>query len=201
MSSVNLLKNGIGIDQAQALASMLKDHPTLKSLCGNKGNEVELDMHGKMNGAADAIMLVLEITDNGALSLLNLSSCKLTRGAPKPNGWAGQSLAADWGEKDEHWEMDVSGIIALADAIPDMGAMTSLNLAVNGLQAEGAKHIAGALKVSKCVLAVILAPLSCWSDQCSNCWCLLLSPGYGGTFSVVAEEEWPGHQRSRKGAW
>jgi hypothetical protein len=30
--------------------------------------------------------------------------------------------------------------------------MTSLNLAVNGLQAEGAKHIAGALKVSKCVV-------------------------------------------------
>jgi hypothetical protein len=48
--------------------SILKDHPTLKSLCGNTGNEVELDMSGKMYGAADAIMLVPEITDNGALS-------------------------------------------------------------------------------------------------------------------------------------
>ena len=35
------------------------------------------------------------------------------------------------------------------------GAMTVLNLASNFINAEGAKHIAGALKVSKCVLAVV----------------------------------------------
>jgi hypothetical protein len=74
ISSVNLLNNGVGINQAQALASILKDQPTLKSLCGNKGNEVELDMSGKMNGAAGAIMLVPEIIDNGGLSSLNLAS-------------------------------------------------------------------------------------------------------------------------------
>jgi hypothetical protein len=39
-------------------------------------------------------------------------------------------------------EGDMSGIIALADAIPDMGAMTSLNLASNKLGSEGAKIIA-----------------------------------------------------------
>ena len=63
--------------------------------------------------------------------------------------------------------------------------MTSLNLSRNGLEAEGAKHIAGALKVSECVLAIILAPLSCPSDQYFNCWCLLLSPGYEGP--IVSE--------------
>jgi hypothetical protein len=68
----------------------------------------------------------------------------------------------------------------LAPEISDNGAMTSLNLANNFLQAEGAKHLAGALKVSKCVFVIILAPLSCQSDQYFNCWCLLLSPGYGG---------------------
>jgi Ran GTPase-activating protein (RanGAP) involved in mRNA processing and transport len=68
----------------------------------------------------------------------------------------------------------------LAPAIKDNGAMTSLNLSRNWIRAEGAKHIAGALEVSKCVLAIILAPLSCPSDQYFNCWCLLLSPGYGG---------------------
>ena len=75
---------------------------------------------------------------------------------------------------------DMSGVIALANVIPDMGAMTSLNLARNWIGAEGAKHIVGALKVSKCALAIILAPLSCPSDQYFNCWCLLLSPGYEG---------------------
>jgi hypothetical protein len=66
--SVNLLKNSIGVDQAEALVIILKEHPTLKSLCGNKGNETELDMSGKMDGAEDAIMLAAEVVDNGGLS-------------------------------------------------------------------------------------------------------------------------------------
>jgi Ran GTPase-activating protein (RanGAP) involved in mRNA processing and transport len=74
ISSVNLLKNDIGVAQAEDLVSILKEHPTLKSLCGNKGNETALDMSGKMNGAADAIMLVAEIIDNGALIKLDISN-------------------------------------------------------------------------------------------------------------------------------
>jgi hypothetical protein len=38
-----------------------------------------------------------------------------------------------------------AGIIALTGAIPDMGAMTSLNLASNKLGVEGAKIIAACL--------------------------------------------------------
>jgi Ran GTPase-activating protein (RanGAP) involved in mRNA processing and transport len=48
----------------------------------------------------------------------------------------------------------------LAVGIRDNGAMTSLNLSSNGLGAEGAKHIAEGIKVSKCVVAVIFAPSS-----------------------------------------
>jgi hypothetical protein len=70
---VNLLENIIGVEQAQSLAIILKEHPVLKSLCGNKGNETELDLSGKMNGAGDAIMLAAEIIDNEALTSLNLS--------------------------------------------------------------------------------------------------------------------------------
>ena len=66
--SMNLLKNGIGVEQARALVIILKEHPTLKSLCGNRGDETMLDMRGKMNGADDAIMLAAEIVDNGAMS-------------------------------------------------------------------------------------------------------------------------------------
>jgi hypothetical protein len=77
--SVNLLKNDIGVAQAEDLISILKEHPTLKSLCGNtfkhgntKGNETELDMSGKMRGATDAMMLVPEIIDNRAMTSLSL---------------------------------------------------------------------------------------------------------------------------------
>jgi hypothetical protein len=82
ISSVNLLKNYIPVEQAKALASILKEHPTLKSLCGNIGEETELDMSGKEMGAGDAIMLAPEIAGNGALTSLNLASNSLgTQGA------------------------------------------------------------------------------------------------------------------------
>jgi hypothetical protein len=72
--TVNLLKNDIGIEQAKALASILKEHPTLKSLCGNSGEETELDMSGKQIGADGAIMLAPEIASNGeAMTSLNLA--------------------------------------------------------------------------------------------------------------------------------
>jgi hypothetical protein len=74
ISSVNLLMNDIGVAQAKALVSILKEHSTLKSLCGNTGNETELDMSSKMFGAGDAILLVPEIIDNGAMTSLNLAS-------------------------------------------------------------------------------------------------------------------------------
>jgi hypothetical protein len=51
ISSVNLLKNNIGVEQARALVIILKEHSTLKSLCGNTGDETELDMSDKMHGA------------------------------------------------------------------------------------------------------------------------------------------------------
>jgi hypothetical protein len=75
--SVNLLKNDIPMEQAKALASALKGHPTLKSLCGNSGDETELDMSSKEIGPDGAIMLAPEIAGNGAMTSLNLASNKL----------------------------------------------------------------------------------------------------------------------------
>jgi hypothetical protein len=75
LSSVNLLSNGMGIDQAKALASILKGHPTLKSLCGHKGDETMLDMTDKCSSSTVssvlvAIMLAPEIAGNGAMTKL-----------------------------------------------------------------------------------------------------------------------------------
>jgi hypothetical protein len=68
---LNVLLYNISTEQAQVLANILKEHSSLKSFCGNKGNETELDMSGtsdKQLGDEGAIMLVPEIIDNGALS-------------------------------------------------------------------------------------------------------------------------------------
>ena len=100
MVSVNILKNDIGAEQAQTLAAILKEHATLKSLCGNKGDETELDMSSKMSGAGDAIMLVPEIVANGALTTLNISNNNLTLGALK---------AGSDGMEDDAYETDMTG--------------------------------------------------------------------------------------------
>ena len=49
--------------------------------------------------------------------------------------------------RSNHGEM--SGVSAISNAIPTMGAMTSLNCSHNKLGAEGAKHIAAALPKCK----------------------------------------------------
>jgi hypothetical protein len=148
-------------------------------------------------GVGGAIIISAWIThrDKRALLVLNLASnslyaegIELLAEALKGNQIMTElnvsGNAATW-DRSKYGEM--SGVIALADAISDMAAMTSLDLSGNCIGPEGVKHIAGAVKASKCVLAIILAPLSCQSDQYFNCWCLLLSPGYGGTISAYLQ--------------
>jgi hypothetical protein len=127
ISSINLLKNKIGIGQAEALASMLKEHPTLKSLCGNKGNETELDMSGKMNGSEDAIMLTAEIAGSGALLSLDVSSNNFTRGAVIP----GRERWSD--SNNAKFATDTAGVIALISGIKDNGALSVLDVSNNGI--------------------------------------------------------------------
>ena len=91
--SVNILNNSIDVEQAQNLATVLKEHATLKSLCGNKGDEMELDMSSKKMGADGAIMLAPEIVANGALTSLNLSGNSLARGAYLGSGAYATDLA------------------------------------------------------------------------------------------------------------
>jgi hypothetical protein len=62
----------------------------------------------------------------------------------------------------------------------NISGCTSLNLAKNYMRADGAKHIAAAIKVIYCALALILMLFSCPSDFSINCCCLLLSAGYEG---------------------
>jgi hypothetical protein len=144
---VNLLKNVIGVDQAGDLVSILKEHPTLMSLCGNKGNETELDMSGKMRGTTDAMMFVPEIVDNGALSILNMSKNGM-RGSEAGKAF-GDALATNTAlreldlsglrELDQNGQlyatpnMDAAFVKALAPGLSDNRALTHLDISVNAL--------------------------------------------------------------------
>jgi hypothetical protein len=102
-----------------------------------------------------------------------------------PDGWKSKDDddAAPWlriedgHEQDEHPNAKPEGIIAIANAIKDMGALTLLNLSSNQLKAEGGKIVAEAIKVTSNAMAVVLAPFSCPSDHWLDCCCLLLSTG------------------------
>jgi hypothetical protein len=74
LSSANLLMNKIPEERAQELVKIMQSHKSLTTLCGLSRSETELDMSGKMSGAGDAIMLVPDIIDNGAMTSLNLAS-------------------------------------------------------------------------------------------------------------------------------
>jgi hypothetical protein len=150
LSSANLLKNDIGIDHAQALVAILKEHPTLESLCGNKGDETELDMSGKMRGAADAIMLVPEIIDNN--------------GAPSKLIFGGDGGTCNYSTNWENVPFEPATLVVgmteaefsnknlgAGDAIiigawlthRDNGAMMSLNLSGNQLRTASASQPSG----------------------------------------------------------
>jgi hypothetical protein len=156
ISSVNLLKNDIGVEQAGALVTILKEHLTLKSLCGNKGDETELDMSGKMKGNEDAVMLTAEIVDNGALTSLNLSSNGLGK-LLLPDGWS-YGYHNDYSGREFYKHTDgrkansgtpegtTSGAIIIAAAITYMGAISSVNLLENDIGTEHAEVLASILK-------------------------------------------------------
>jgi hypothetical protein len=145
ISSLNLLLNNIGVDQAKDLVGILKDHPTLKTLCGNSGKETELNMSGKMHGAGDAVMLVPDIIDNRAMTKFDISNnamnadgCKMICVALQGNNILTQLSIANnsmtWSGRAYD---DMSAVIALCKVLPDMGALTSLNLSSNRLAGIG----------------------------------------------------------------
>ena len=132
--SVNILNNNIGTEQAQNLATVLKGHATLKSLCGNKGDETQLDMSGKWIGVEGAVMLAPEIVANGALTSLDISNNQLYSTSlehlaaafvhNKRLKYLNISQNKLTGTSSHSGEM--AGVMALAQAIPTMAALTKL---------------------------------------------------------------------------
>jgi hypothetical protein len=62
-----------------------------------------------------------------------------------------------------------TGVTALANAIPDMRALSSLNLASNNMQAAGAKHIAQAISQVYCSDGTRFETAVLWGSTCRHC--------------------------------
>ena len=164
--SANLLNNNIGAEQAQKLATILKEHATLKSLCGNKGDETELDMSGKKMGPDGAIMLAPEIVANGTLALLNISNNQLvtTQKLKNKDAKVGMEFEGGWtatsdADSDGLFQaVNLSGIQALAKAIKNNGALTNLHIGNNRIPVKNMNEIIATIEAKPTMKVLCAVP-------------------------------------------
>jgi hypothetical protein len=151
MTSLNLSKNGIITRQAgRALADMLRANSVLAEL--NVSNCAAWTTGGVLDGPGFAQELAVGISGNAALSLANVMGNRIgmeMRSKLQDIMRSKPTLISLCGIADDATEVDLSGLgmdaddaIILASELPDKGGMTSLNLASNMLDVEGAKIIA-----------------------------------------------------------
>jgi Ran GTPase-activating protein (RanGAP) involved in mRNA processing and transport len=151
---LSLKANNLATKEAgKVLAEMLKDNSVLK--------ELDLSSNAGFYGAdapGFAQKLAVGIRDSGALTSLNL---------------AGNFLCGlnNYGQGT----YDASGVTALANVIPDMRALTSLDISNQvdwqrrgGIGVEGAKHLAKALKDHAAISSVNLLLNDIGVDQARN---------------------------------
>jgi hypothetical protein len=143
MTRLNLSKNRLLTQEGgRALGDMLKASTILKEL------DVSYNMPDRSSdGPGFATAISDGLTGNGALMSLNLAGNDLGQ-LVLPEGWSGPDCNDEYEDPDGEYHQQApagskpEGIIVLANAIKDMGAMTSLNLASNDLRIEGAKIVA-----------------------------------------------------------
>ena len=71
MTSVNLLQNDLG-DGAAAVVAAAKQHGKIKTLCGIKEGQTEINLKGKFLKAPDAVLLSFDLEFNRALKSVDL---------------------------------------------------------------------------------------------------------------------------------
>jgi hypothetical protein len=74
ISSVNILKNYIPVEQAKELVAIMQAKEKLITLCGLSGEEAELDFSGQNLGVGDAMFIANNISDMRALKSLDISN-------------------------------------------------------------------------------------------------------------------------------
>merc|ERR1719160_2263804 len=95
ISNVNILSNGIGVEQANELIKIMESHNNLKTLCGFSGDETELDLSNKNLSAGCGVLVANEVKNNGALTTLDISNYNLSE--------------QTWNRSTKSYEYDMSG--------------------------------------------------------------------------------------------
>jgi Ran GTPase-activating protein (RanGAP) involved in mRNA processing and transport len=76
ISSINLLKNQIPVEQAQKFVKIMQANENLTTLCGLSREETDLDFSGQKLDAGDAVLIANDISDMGAMLKFTFSGDK-----------------------------------------------------------------------------------------------------------------------------
>jgi hypothetical protein len=133
----------------------MRSKPNLVSLCGIADDATEADLSGRGMDADDAIILASELPDEGAMTKLDISfnDIRAEGGKALAAGLKGNQVIQELNisdnelTKNSNCDADTSGVIAIADAIPGMGALASLDLFRNNICNGGVASITTALKM------------------------------------------------------
>jgi hypothetical protein len=130
LTSLNVLNNGIGFEQARRFLQIKADQPILRTLCGATMEETDLDLSHKTLRPEDAFLLFSDIKSNRELQSVNMSG-------------TGQHLPEDIVEplKDLLLSRFIFGETG-AEVTLDV-TMTEANLSKRGLNSVGAAIVAG----------------------------------------------------------
>jgi Ran GTPase-activating protein (RanGAP) involved in mRNA processing and transport len=141
LSVVNIMGNAISKEQLSKLQEIMRSKPNLISLCGIADDATEVDLSGLGMDADDAIILASELPDKRAMIFFDISSNDIKAEGSKALAAVlkGNQVITELNFSNNNLgdnsvgESDTSGVIAIADAIPDMGALSTLILSQNGI--------------------------------------------------------------------
>jgi hypothetical protein len=161
LSKLFMRQNGIhGAEAGKAFSNMLAQNTVLKEL--DLSSQL-VCRHKKSLDVAFAKELAVGISDNGTLTKFDISKCELMAegGKALAAGLKGNQVITELnisnnylGYSSDGNPADTSGIIAIADAIPDMGALIKLDISDNCIAAEQERHlqricVAGGIELAK----------------------------------------------------
>jgi hypothetical protein len=155
--------NNIGKEQLSKLQAIMRLKPNLISLCGIADDATEANLSGLGMDADDTAILVSELPDKRALSVLNLASNNLG-GLVLPEGWTETGYNHNDTKLFRHTDGreqkgnpgKPEGVIAIANVIPDMGALTKLNIGRNHIGAEQERDLQRICVAGGIELAIVL---------------------------------------------
>jgi hypothetical protein len=135
---VDVCDNDIPADKLQEIDQSVRSNRLRLIRDDSSKSLSEIDLSSRYLDAKDAIVVAEYIKDNGALSVLSLQSNKLNADCGKAlaKGLKGNQVITELNLADNNLAnsgYNMTGVIALADAIPDMGALLKLDISRNGI--------------------------------------------------------------------